>query len=44
MKMWHNLSKHRRCVHTTLPLQATHLDIQILPLAQHLLGQIPKTL
>ena len=32
------------CVHTTLPLQATHFDIPILPLAWHLLGQIPKTL
>ena len=27
------------CVHTTLPLQATHFDIPILPLAWHLLGQ-----
>ncbi len=32
------LSKHRLCVHTTLPQQATHLDIQMQPLVRHLLG------
>ena len=32
------------CVHTTLPQQATHLDIQMQPLVRHLLGKIPKTL